>query len=46
MIVFKTHFRDYPGGPVVKTQPSNAAVVGLIPGQGTEISHAAQCGQN
>ena len=30
--------RDFPGGPVVKTQPSNAGVVGLIPGQGTEIS--------
>ena len=37
--------RDFPGGPVVKTQPSNAGVVGSIPGQGTEISHAARCGQ-
>ena len=30
--------RGFSGGPVVKTQPSNAGVVGLIPGQGTEIS--------
>ena len=28
--------RDFPGGPVVKTPPCNA---GLIPGQGTKISH-------
>ena len=37
--------RDFPGGPLVKTQPSNAGVVGLIPGKGTEISQAAWCGQ-
>ena len=30
------------GGPVVKNLPSNAADVGLIPVQGTEISHAAE----
>ena len=30
---------------MVKTHPSNAGVVGSIPGQGTEISHAARCGQ-
>ena len=30
---------------MVKTQPSNAGVVGSIPGQGTEISHAARRGQ-
>ena len=27
--------RDLPGGPVVKSLPSNAGNVGLIPGQGT-----------
>ena len=25
-------FRDFPGGPVVKTLPSNAGVVDFIPG--------------
>ena len=32
---------DFPGGPVVKNLPSNAEDVGLIPGQGTKIPHAA-----
>ena len=32
---------DFPGGPVVKKQPSNAGDVGLIPGWGTKIPHAA-----
>ena len=31
---------DVPDGPVVKTSPSNAEGVGLIPGQGTKIPHA------
>ena len=34
-------FRDFPGGPVVKNLPSNAGDSGWIPGQGTEIPHAA-----
>ena len=29
--------RDFPGGPVVKTSPSNAGGAGSIPGQGAEI---------
>ena len=33
--------RDFPGGPVVKNLPSNVGDVGLIPGQGTKIPHAA-----
>ena len=33
--------RDLPGGPVVKNSPSNGGDTGLIPGQGTKISHAA-----
>ena len=32
--------RDFPGGPVVKTSPSNAGSAGLIPGQGAKILHA------
>ena len=29
--------RDFPGGPVVKTSPSNVGSVGSIPGQGAKI---------
>ena len=32
--------RDFPGGPVVKTSPSNAGDVGLILGPGAEIPYA------
>ena len=32
----------FPGGPVVKTFPSSAGDVGLIPGQGPKIAHALQ----
>ena len=35
-----TYVRDFPGGPVVKTSPSKARGMGLIPGQGTKIPHA------
>ena len=31
---------DFPGGPVIKSLPSNAGNTGLIPGQGTNILHA------
>ena len=31
---------DFPGGPVVKTLPSNARDAGLIPGQGAKILYA------
>ena len=31
---------DFPGDTVVKTSPSNAGGVGLIPGQGPKIPHA------
>ena len=30
----------FPGGPVVKTQPSNAKGVGSIPGRAAKIPHA------
>ena len=33
--------RDFPGGSVVKTSPSNAVGVGSIPGQGAKIPHAS-----
>ena len=32
----------FPGGPVVKTSPSNAEGMGSIPGQGAKIPHASQ----
>ena len=32
---------DFSGSPVAKSLPSNAGDTGLIPGQGTKISHAA-----
>ena len=32
---------EFPGGPVVKTSPSNAGGVDLIPGQGTEAPHTS-----
>ena len=31
---------DFPGGPVVKTLPSNAGGVGSIPGCGPKVSYA------
>ena len=43
------NYRGCGGGlsvsPVVKTQPSNAGGMGWIPGQGTEVPRAAECGQ-
>ena len=35
-------FRDIPGGPVVKNQPSKAGDTGSIPSQGTKIPHTAE----
>ena len=32
---------NFPGGPVVRTSPSNADGVGSIPGQEAKISHGA-----
>ena len=37
--------RDFPGGSVVKTSPSNAVGVGSIPGQVAKIPHAS-CPKN
>ena len=36
----KKMMRDFPGGPVVKSPPSNAGDAGSIPGWGTKIPHA------
>ena len=36
---------DSHGGPVVKTLPSIAGGIGLIPGQGTTVLYAARHGQ-
>ena len=36
---------DIPGGPVVKTPPSNAGGVGSIPGRGTKVIHVVKCSQ-
>ena len=38
----KKLLRDFPGGPVVKTSPSNAGGVGSIPGWGARVPHALQ----
>ena len=40
-ISIKPQLQDFPGGPAVKNPPSNAGDSGSIPGQGTEIPHAA-----
>ena len=37
----KNNNRDFPGGPVVKTLPSNAGDKGSIPGQEAKIPHAS-----
>ena len=34
--------RDFPGGPVVKTSPSNAGGAGSLPSQRAKIPHALQ----
>ena len=33
-------YRAFPGGSVVKTSPSKAEIVGLIPGKGAKFLHA------
>ena len=37
---FKTYYRDFPGGPVVKNLPCSARDVSSIPGQGAKIAQA------
>ena len=38
--MFLSYGQDFPGGPVVKSLPSNAGDAGSIPGQGTKIPYA------
>ena len=40
-VVKSWQVEDFPGSPVVKTLPSNAVDVGLIPGQEAKIPHAS-----
>ena len=37
----KLKIRDFSGGPMIKTWPSNARGVGLIPGGEAKIPHAS-----
>ena len=37
----RVYLGDFPGGPVVKTSPSNAGGAGSILGQGAKIPHAS-----
>ena len=37
----KSKHWNFPGGPVVKNQPSNAGDEGSVPGRGTKIPHAS-----
>ena len=41
-LLFANIFWDFPGGPVVKTSPSNAGDVGSISDWGAKIPHASQ----
>ena len=41
LIVSRTQKRDFPSGLVVKNSPSNAGVLGSIPGGGTKIPRVA-----
>ena len=40
-LLLKTEFRDFPGGPMVKTSLSKAEGVGSIPGKWAKIPHAS-----
>ena len=37
----ESKLRDFLGGPVIKTLPSNAGGASLIPGQGAKMPHAS-----
>ena len=39
---FRSNLWDFPGGPAVRTSPSNAGAAGSMPGQGAKIPHASQ----
>ena len=39
--IHKNKLKGFPGGAVVENLPANAGDLGLIPGQGSKIPHAA-----
>ena len=41
LLLIKGHYRDFPGGPMVKNPPSNAGDMGSNLGRGTKIPHGA-----
>ena len=41
-VFFNGHLRDFPGGPVVKTSPSNAGGTGWISGRRAKIPHVLE----
>ena len=41
LLLISLRIGDFPGGPVAKNLPSNAGVMGSIPGWGTKIPHTA-----
>ena len=41
-LFFKMGLWDFPGGPVVKTSPSNAGAMDSVPGLGAKSSYALQ----
>ena len=41
-VPLKKKEKDFLGGPLVKTSPSNVGNVGLIPGQRAKIPHVSQ----
>ena len=45
-VLFKYQHRDFPGGPVVKTSPSNAGGVGSIPDQRAKTPFASSQNQS
>ena len=45
LIYFKMVYREFPGGPVVRTWHSHCQGPGSIPGQGTKILQAEWGGQ-
>ena len=42
LVVLRVKVRDFPGGPVIKTSPSNAGGAGSIPGGGAKIPQASR----
>ena len=41
-LIYMYMWRDFPGGPVVRTSPSNVGGAGSIPGWGAKTSHVSR----